>query len=76
MGKLLTRLEKQLKTENKQDAENCLKIYNYLVKTTLHVWEGEWNVLVNTKFGTISNENRTYKPTKIGEIFLKGLTKL
>ena len=30
MGKLYDNLQRQLKTEYKQDAKNCIKIYNYL----------------------------------------------
>lgn len=71
MGKLQDRLEKQLKTEYKQDAEDCLKIYNKLKEITGHVWQSEWTPLVQT---TPKGWNeRLYKPTAIGYTFLKGL---
>lgn len=74
MGKLLDRLNKQLKTEYKQDAEDCLKIYNYFIEKTGHVWESDWNPLVNVEFiGSYPAYERRFKPTVIGYIFLKGL---
>ncbi len=73
MGKLLDRLERQLKTEYKEDAENCLKIYNYLKEKTGHVWESEWRPLVDTIFKGFPSDERRFKPTQIGYIFLKGL---
>ncbi len=73
MGKLLDRLNKQLKTEYKQDAEDCLKIYNHLLETTSHVWESNWCPLVDTIFKGFPSDERRFKPTTIGYIFLKGL---
>lgn len=73
MGKLLISLEKQLKTEHKKDAEDCLVIYNTLMDRTGHVWESNWNRLVSVTFSGGYPGKRTYKPTSIGEIFLKGL---
>ena len=75
MGKLMDRLQKQLQTEYKQDAEDCLKIYNHLTETTGHVWESNWNPLVTTIFKGFPSDERRYKPTSIGYTFLKGLTK-
>lgn len=74
MGKLYDNLQRQLKTEYKQDAENCIKIYNHLKETTGHIWKSNWNPLVNTEFiGKYPNCQRKYKPTNIGQIFLNGL---
>jgi hypothetical protein len=75
MGKLLDRLEKQLKTEYKADAEDCLKIYNKLKEIhNGHVWESNWSPLVNTTFtGSYPNNERRFKPTSVGYIFLKGI---
>jgi hypothetical protein len=75
MGKLLSRLEKQLKTEYKQDAEDCLKIYNKLKEIhDGHIWESDWNPLVSTRFiGSYPNYESRFKPTVIGNLFLKGL---
>jgi len=75
MGKLLIRLEKQLKTEYKQDAEDCLVIYNKLKEMSGgHVWESSWNPLVSVQFiGGYPAYERRYKPTAIGYTFLKGI---
>ena len=74
MGKLNIALQKQLSSEElREDAENCLKIYNYLKDVTGHVWGSEWNVLVSTKIGIFPSYERTYKPTSIGYTLLKGL---
>lgn len=75
MGKLLIRLEKQLSTEYKQDAEECLKIYNYLKETTGHVWESQWNPFVQTIFEGYPSDKRRFKLTSLGKIFLNGLDK-
>lgn len=76
MGKLLDRLEKQLKTEYKQDAEDCLKIYNKLKEISNgHVWESNWNPLVSTIFKGFPSDERRFEPTTIGKVFLKGLEK-
>ncbi|MGK2864674.1 MAG: hypothetical protein ACSLE0_22280 [Chitinophagaceae bacterium] len=41
MGKLMIRLQKQLKTEYKKDAEDCIEIYNKLKEINDgHVWSG------------------------------------
>jgi len=74
MGKIHDRLQKQLKTEYKQDAEDCLKIYNKLKETTDHVWESDWRPLVNTIFKGFPSDERRFKPTPVGYIFLKGIT--
>lgn len=68
MGKLMNRLQLQLKTEQKQDAEDCITIYNHLKYTTGHVWESQWNSLVNTTFEGWNK--RRFQPTSIGRIFL------
>lgn len=75
MGKLLISLEKQLKTEHKEDAEDCLKIYNYLKETNNgRVWESQWNNLVSTNWkGIYPNSIRISKPSSVGRMFLKGL---
>ena len=77
MGKLLNSLNKQLKSEHKLDAENCLKIYNHLKETNDgRVWETQWNNLVSTSFeDRYPNFTRISKPNSIGKIFLKGLDK-
>lgn len=77
MGKVLTHLEKQLKTEYKQDAEDCLIIYNKLKEMyNGSVWSSNWTPLVDTIFKGFPSDDRRFKPTAIGRIFLKGLTTL
>jgi len=74
MGKLLDNLEKQLKTEYEQDGKDCLKIYNKLKELyNDHVWDSDWRPLVDTIFKGFPSDERRYKPTTIGYIFLKGL---
>ena len=74
MGKLLDRLEKQLTTEYKQDAEDCLKIYNKLKEMNEgHVWQSTWTPLVTVIYKGFPSDERRYKPTDIGYIFLKGI---
>ena len=74
MGKLLIRLEKQLKTEYKKDAEDCLKIYAKLKEMQNgHVWGSAWSPLVDTIFKGYPSDERRFKPTAAGYIFLKGL---
>jgi hypothetical protein len=74
MGKLLNRLNKQLATEYKQDAEDCLKIYEKLRELSNgHVWESEWRPLVETIFKGFPSDERRFKPTPMGYVFLKGI---
>lgn len=74
MGKLYDRLQKQLKTEHKKDAEDCLEIYNHLKETTGSVWESQWKPLVTVEFIGNYPYRRRYYLTSIGKIYLKGLT--
>ena len=71
MGKLKTRLDKQLTTEYKKDAEDCILIYNTLLNRTGKVWSSQWTPLVTVIF--LTYPSRRYKPTSIGYTFLKGL---
>lgn len=73
MGKLLDRLNKQLDTEYKKDAEDCINIYNGLKEIHGHVWENEWRILVDTIFKGFPSDERRFKPTPIGYVFLKGI---
>jgi hypothetical protein len=74
MGKLRDRLEKQLLTEYKQDAEDCIKVYNKLKEISNgHVWESQWNPLVDTIFKGFPSDKRRYKLNSMGIIFLNGL---
>jgi len=70
----MDRLQKQLKTDHKKEAEDCLQIYNYLKESNDgHVWESQWNSLVDVYFKDFISHERRYKPNRIGYIFLKGL---
>ena len=71
MGKLMDRLQLQLKTEYKEDAKDCITIHNHLKDTTGHVWESQWNPLVITIFERWNK--RRFQLTSIGRIFLQGL---
>lgn len=70
----MDRLQKQLTTDHKEEAEDCLKIYNYLKESNDgHVWDFQWGSLIDVSFKGFPSDNRWYKPNKIGYIFLKGL---
>ena len=77
MGKLYDRLQKQLKSEEyKKDAEDCLKIYEKLKEMNNDsVWSLQWQQLVDTHFKGFPSDDRRYKPSKMGYVFLKGIEK-
>lgn len=77
MGKLYDRLQKQLKSEEfKKDAEDCLTIYEKLKELSNgRVWSTEWQQLVDIEFKGFPSDERIYKPSKIGYVFLKGIEK-
>ena len=67
-------LQKQLNTDHKKDAEDCIKIYDYLKKQTGGVWESEWTPLTNVTFPyRYPNNTRIHKPSSLGYMILKGL---
>lgn len=66
-------LEKQLEDPyTKKDAEDCIKIYNWLKDTDPEgrVWESRWRPFVNVTFG---KRIRIYKPNITGYTLLKGI---
>lgn len=70
-------LEKQLKNEKcKVDAENCIKIYNKLKELNGggSVWASQISTLFDVKFQGFPSDERTYKPSRVGCIFLKGIS--
>lgn len=72
--KVKTQLENQLHGEFREEAQDCLKIYQFLLELDGHVWSREWDALVKNCCKRVNEERVWYhKPTKIGEIFLKGL---
>lgn len=70
MGKLKDTLDRQLKTEFKNDAEKCIKIYKDLIKRTGSVWASDWLPLVNTIF---VGGGKRYELTKLGTLYLNDL---
>ena len=73
MGKLMDKLQKQLNTEYKQEAEDCIKIYNYLKETTGRVWRSQWNQLTDITFKGLPSDERRYRPSNVGYTFIKGI---
>ena len=79
MGKIATQLEVQMSKEGLQEyARQCKAIYDKLKEMDDgHVWSSKWGALV--KISSRRNEADKvefyYRPTDIGEIFLKGLNK-
>lgn len=68
-------LKQLLQGKFSKEAQDCLKIYNFLLEEfDGHVWSREWDALVKNCCKRVNEERVWYhKPTKIGEIFLKGL---
>lgn len=69
--KVIDRLKEQAKGKYAQEAKDCMRIYNALLDLyNGHVWEREWQALVD-----VGCKNRIcyYHPTKIGKIFINGL---
>lgn len=76
MGKLYDRLQKQLQTEFKKDAEDCLKIYEKLKEMNNgSVWSSDWNQLTTIAgfLGDKFPKTMMYKPSKLGYELLKGI---
>ena len=78
MGKLMTRLEQQLNTEHKQEAQDYIKIYNYLKKQDKDgcVWSSKWDSLTEVTFKGYPSDARWYKPNHIGYLVLKSFNQL
>ena len=70
--KVIDTLKKQLSTDKDKEAAQCIKIYNKLLEIDNgHIWGRTWQTL--TKVIRITPELWGYMPTKVGEVFLKGL---
>nr|DAG93947.1 MAG TPA: hypothetical protein [Crassvirales sp.] len=80
MSTLHNILLNQLGTEFKKEAEMCLEIYDALKEIGEgHVWETWWSTLttpMDSKTWLKSSHATRYKPSPIGEIFLKGLSSI
>ena len=77
MGKLSARLNKQLKNkENRQDAGEALRIYEYLKETNDgRVWESQWTPLVKVRYEGKYPYVYIYSLTPLGKTVLRGLEK-
>ena len=77
MGKIYDRLQEQLKSEDyKKDAEDCIKIYEKLKEINGGIVSStQLTILLDVKFKGFPSDDRTYKPSKIGYILLKGIEK-
>lgn len=75
MSKLYNDLLSQLKTKYKEEARECIKVYDKLKELNNgSVWQSQWTPLVYTQYsGTYPNSRAIFKLTPIGRIFLKGL---
>lgn len=76
MGKLYDKLQKQLQTEFKKDAEDCLKIYEKLKELNNgSVWSSDWNQLttIGGWIGDKYPKTMVYKPSKLGYELLKSI---
>jgi hypothetical protein len=75
MGKLMERLEKQLATEYKKDAEECIEIFNWLKSTDKdgRVWESKWTTLTDVKFTGFTSNDRRYYPSIAGKTLLRNI---
>lgn len=72
----MNRLEKQLKDPmHKKDAEDCIKIYNWIKSTDKEgrVWNSRWEALTEVTFKGFPSDERTYKPNITGYTVLKGI---
>ena len=77
MGKIYGRLQKQLQVEeHREDAEDCIKIYNKLKEMNDgSVWSSDWQVLttIGGWIGERPHAQMAYKPSKVGYVFLNGI---
>ena len=70
----MDRLQQQLKRpENKKDAQECIKIYNWIKDTDPDgkVWSGRWEPLTKVKFEGFHKRN--YSLNIMGKTLLKGI---
>lgn len=76
-GKIYDRLQKQLQVEeHREDAEDCIKIYNKLKEMNDgSVWSSDWQVLttIGGWIGERPHAQMAYKPSKVGYVFLNGI---
>ena len=74
MGKLMDSLQKQLSTEYKKEAEDCILLYNHLKETNNgHVWSTQWYSLTTVTFKKYPSSERRHVPNNIGCLVIAGL---
>jgi hypothetical protein len=74
IGKLRNILDKQLLTEHKQEAEDCIKIYDTLMEMDNgKIWNSTWGPLTERIFKRGDWNFIAYKPSQVGYVFLKGI---
>lgn len=72
MGNVRDSLQKQLETEYRKEAEDCIKIYDKLKEISKsYIWRSHRDAL--TEVITFISNIPVYKPSPIGEVFLKGI---
>ena len=72
MKAIKTQLQEQKRGQFKEDAIKCMEIYDALITIEGKIWEKSWQTLVLCQWRAT---NYYYRPSKIGEIFLRGLNK-
>lgn len=70
MKAIKKQLQEQKKGQFKEDAIKCMEIYDALITIEGKIWEKSWQTLVICQWRAT---NYYYRPSKIGEIFLRGL---
>lgn len=70
MRGIKTHLQEQKKGQFKDDAIKCIEIYDSLITIEGKVWERSWQTLVICQWRAT---DYYYRPSKIGEIFLRGI---
>lgn len=77
MGKIYDRLQEQLQVEeHRENAEDCIKIYNKLKEMNDgSVWSSDWQILttIGGWIGERPHAQMAYKPSKVGYVFLNGI---
>jgi len=68
-------LEKQLKTENKKDAEECIEFYKHLKSTDKdgRVWSSRWEPFTELIFNGYGSRNKIYRLNNTGKTFMAGV---
>ena len=72
MKAIRTQLNEQKRGQFKEYAIKCIEIYDALITIEGKVWDRSWQTLVICQWRAT---DYYYRPSKIGEIFLRGLNK-